>query len=831
MNMNTIRFAVRSLLRDLRAGELTVLLTAMIVAVTSMTSVGFFTDRVARAVSAQAAETLAADLVIRSPAPIADRYLEAGASRGLQSAVTTEFPTVAIAPGGRSLSIVSGVSAGYPLRGQVRITDELFGPSYTATSVPEPGTAWAEAGVMARLDVAVGDTISLGKAEFRLTRVLEFRPDQGFGFVSLAPSILVNVSDVPAMDVIKPGSRVTYKQLYAGTVEQVARFRAEYEDALDPEEQMSTVEDASEQITAAIDRARRFLTLSSLVTVILAAVATAMAARRYALRHLDTVALLKSLGARQSFIQFTTFLQLTLIILATAVVGTGLGYAAQFVLGFLSARFTPFALPEPSMQAAVLGLVTSATIAFGFALPHLLQLKTTPPLRVLRRELAPPPLRASVVYGIALLALVVMIWSIVRDFRLLAYVVLGVVGTTLLATAGGWALVRIFTRFRGAGGVAWRYGLANISRRGRESVIQIVAFGLGLMVLLLLTIVRNDVLQDWRRTLPDDAPNYFLLNIEPDDWDGIAALFNEELGAAPDFLPLIRGRLTTIRGVPINDYEFPDPQGSNFARREANLTWTPTLPESNRLVEGEWWSEDYSGELQVSLEGDFARQIGVEIGDELGFSVGGETVTAPVTSLRFVEWDSLAPNFYMIFSPGDVRNLPQTYLSSLYIDDTKRNVLRELLQKYPGVTVFDLEVTLAQVRSIIDRASMAVQYVFLFTLLAGVVVMLAAVQITRDERRFESAILHTLGARRRQILQGIAAEFIALGGLAGFLAALGATVIGFMLARFVFDLGYTVNPLLWAVGLFSGAAIVGITGTLATRKAVSEPPVAVLRNG
>jgi putative ABC transport system permease protein len=829
--MNTLRFALRSLVRDLRAGELTVLLTAMIVAVTSMTSVGFFTDRVARAVAAQAAETLAADLVIRSPAPLADRYLDAGAARGLQTAVTTEFPTVAIAPGGRSLSIVSGVSPGYPLRGQVRITDELFGESYTATTVPEPGTAWAEAGVMARLDVAVGDIISLGKAQFTLTRVLEFRPDQGFGFVSLAPSILVNVSDVPAMDVIKPGSRVTYKQLYAGTTEQVARFRAEYEDALDPEEQMSTVEDASEQITAAIDRARRFLTLSSLVTVILAAVATAMAARRYALRHLDTVALLKSLGARQSFIQFTTFMQLLLIILATALIGTALGYAAQYVLGFLSARFTPFALPEPSMQAAVLGLVTSATIALGFALPHVLQLKTTPPLRVLRHELAPPPLRASVVYGVALLALVLMIWSIVRDFRLLAYVVLGVVGTTLLATAGGWALVRVFTRFRGAGGVAWRYGLANISRRGRESVIQIVAFGLGLMVLLLLTIVRNDVLQDWRRTLPDDAPNYFLLNIEPNDWDGIAALFNEELGATPDFLPLIRGRLTTIRGVPINDYEFPDPQGSNFARREANLTWTPTLPESNRLVAGEWWPEDYSGDLQVSLEDDFARQLGVEIGDVLGFSVGGETVTAPVVSLRFVEWDSLAPNFYMIFSPGDVRNLPQTYLSSLYIDANKRNVLRELLQKYPGVTVFDLEVTLAQVRSIIDRASMAVQYVFLFTLLAGVVVMLAAVQITRDERRFESAILHTLGARRRQILQGIAAEFIALGGLAGFLAALGATVIGFMLARFVFDLGYSVNPLLWAVGLFSGAAIVGITGTLATRKAVSEPPVAVLRNG
>lgn len=831
MSANALRFAVRSLLRDLRAGELTVLLVAMIVAVTSMTSVGFFTDRVARAVQAQAAETLAADVVIRSPAPITADYLETGAAAGMQTAVTTEFPTVALAPGGRSLSIISAVSAGYPLRGRVRVTDELFGASYTAAAVPEPGTAWAAAGVLARLDVDIGDTVSLGSAEFKITRVLEFRPDQGFGFTSLAPSILVNVSDVPAMDVIKPGSRVTYKQLFAGSPEQVAAFAARYKDALQPEEQLSTIDDAGAQITAAIDRARRFLTLASLVTVILAAVATAMAARRYAMRHLDTVALLKSLGARQSFILITTSIQLILIIAVTALLGSVLGYIAQWVLGFLSARFTPFALPEPSLQAAAIGLVTAATIALGFALPHLLQLRTTPPLRVLRHELEPPPLRASLVYGVALSALVLMIWFIVRDLRLLTYVVAGVIGTTLLAVAGGWALVKAFTRFRGAGGVAWRYGLANISRRGRESVVQIVAFGLGLMVLLLLTIVRNDVLADWRRTLPDDAPNYFLLNIEPQDWDGIAALFERELSAVPEFLPLIRGRLTTINGVPINDYEFPSPQGNNFVRREANLTWTPTLPESNRLLEGEWWSADYDGELLVSLEGDFARQIGVSIGDELGFSVGGETVTAPVVSLRFIEWDSLAPNFYMIFSPGVVRELPQTYLSSLYIDDDKRDVLRMLLQEYPGVTVFDLEVTLAQVRSIIDRASMAVQYVFLFTLLAGVVVMLAAVQITRDERRFESAILHTLGARRRQILQGIAAEFVALGGLAGFLAALGATVIGFLLARFVFDLSYTVDPVLWIVGLASGALIVGVTGTLATRKAVNEPPVAVLRNG
>jgi putative ABC transport system permease protein len=349
------------------------------------------------------------------------------------------------------------------------------------------------------------------------------------------------------------------------------------------------------------------------------------------------------------------------------------------------------------------------------------------------------------------------------------------------------------------------------------------------MVLLLLTVVRNDVLRDWERSLPEDTPNYFLLNIEPEDWDGIEQLFVEETDVALEFLPLIRGRVTSINGTPINEYSFPTQQGNNFVRREANLTWTPTLPESNRIVDGEWWPADYDGALQVSMEDRFAKNLGVGIGDVLGFSVGGEAVTAPIVSTRTIAWDSLAPNFYIIFSPGDVRELPQTYLSSLYIADDQRGVLRKLLQHYPGITVFDLEVTLAQVRSIIDRASMAVQYVFLFTLLAGVVVLLAAVQVTRDERRFESAILHTLGARRSQILKGIAAEFIVLGGMAGFLASLGASVIGYLLARFVFDLDYVVDPFLWAAGLVSGALIVGITGTLATRKAVNEPPVRVLR--
>jgi putative ABC transport system permease protein len=829
--MSSTAFALRSLSRDFKAGELTVLFMAMIVAVTSMTAVGFFTDRVGRAMQSQAAATLAADLVIRSPAPIAEKFIDAAAAAGLETAVAFGFPTVVQAGDKRSLSIVNGVSAAYPLRGEVRISDELFGVSYVAQTTPAPGTIWAEPGILARLNVQVGDTVQLGAATFTIARVLDFRPDQGVGFTAMAPSLLANLDDVPAMDVVKTGSRVTYRQLFAGSVAAIDKFKAELKPQLTNEEQIRSIENAGEQISSAIDRAKRFLTLASLVTVILAAVATAMASRRYALRHLDTVALLKSLGAKQSFVQNTTLVQLIAIILLTAALGTLLGFFAQYALAALLAELTPFELPSASWWAAVLGLVTAATIAIGFSLPHLLQLKVTPPLRVLRKNVSPPPLKSGLVYGTAIAALIVMIWSIVREPILLLLIVGGVAGVAVVSGLAGWALVKIFTRFRGVGGVAWRYGLANISRRGAESVVQIVAFGLSLMVLLLLTIVRNDLLTDWQRTLPEDAPNYFLFNVEPEDWNGMSEIFAAELGEVPDFLPLIRGRLASINDVSIDEYEFPTIQGKNFVRREANLTWVAKLPESNRVTAGEWWGEDYSGALQVSLEDSFAADMGVGVGDEIGLIVGGEEVSAPITSLREVSWDSLSPNFYLVFSPGDVRELPQTYLSSLYIDDDARGVLKTLLQKYPSVTLIDLEVMLGQIRNIIDRASTAVQYVFLFTLLAGVVVLLAAIQVTSDERRFESAILHTLGAKRSQILKGIAAEFIALGALSGLLAAIGASIVSFLLAKYAFNMEYQIDPTVWAVGLIAGAVIVGLTGTFATRKAVNEPPVTVLRNG
>ena len=823
-------FAWRAFIRDLRAGELSVLLAAIVLAVTAMTAVSFFTDRVGTSMKEQASQVLAADLVLRSAAPLPADFLVEARDLGLATAETLAFPTVVLFGEETALAAVDAVSEGYPLRGQVTIADTLFGNGRPVKGIPAQGEAWAEPGLLGRLGIDVGAVLTVGNRSLRITQVLQYKPDQNIGFVNLAPGLMVNLKDVPAMGVVKPGSRVTWHQMYAGNDVQISKFRTGIEPQLRPDTSLRGREDAGEQINAAIDRAQRFLTLASLVTVILAAVAAAMAARRYAMRHLDNIALLKTLGASQRFVVAVTMGELGLIIVATSLLGVLLGYGAQYGLAVIAAEIVGFVLPPASGQPFLLGMLTAATVVVGFALPHLLRLGSTPPLRVLRKDLPAPRLSALATYGTALAAIGVLVFVIVRDALLVGLIAGGLVGMALITGGIGWLLVQGLGRFRGAAGIAWRYGLANIARRGPESIVQIVAFGLSLMVLLLLGVVRNDILATWEETLPATAPNHFMINIEPDQLPGLRAFFKTEVDRDVTALPLIRGRLASINGQPAAEFKTAGAQGAAFLQREANLTWIDALPASNTVTDGTWWGSDYAGSPQVSLDAKLAASLGVGLGDTLRFNVAGEDIEAPVTSLRSVEWDSFQPNFFVVLSPGLAAELPQTYLASVYVPRDRVKVLGRLVREFPGVTVIDLEVILAQVRSVIDRAALAVEYVFVFTLLAGLVVLLAAIQITRDERRFESAILHTLGASRRKILQGVAVEFLTLGSLSGVLAAFGATALGWALAHYVFKLDYGVSPLLWPLGLMAGALIVGVAGTLATRRAVSEPPVSVLRD-
>lgn len=831
--MTAVSYAVRTFGRELRSGEVLVLLAAVALAVAALTAVGFLTDRIGRAVARQANEVLAADLRLRAPTEIPEEWRAAAERFGLDTADTQTFPSVVYAGDENALATIKAVSASYPLRGSVRIADELFGEQRVVDDIPQPGTVWADPALMARLGVAVGDTVSLGETDMRVAAVLTYRPDQSIGFASLAPSVLVNIDDIPATGLINEGSRVGYALLLAGEESAVEDFYADVEDRLPEDVRMRNREDSSEQAGNAADRAQRFLSLTAVISLLLSAVAIAMSARRFAHRRMDTVALMKSLGASQRFVISAASVQLVLLGVLGVLVGSAVGYIVEKLLTGMLADMIQGDLPDTGWGPVGLASGAALILLVGFALPSLIQLRNTPPLRVLRHDAMPPPPSRLLVAGVSLLAVAALLYRAVPDGRMLLVVLGGMlaVGAALYLTGRG--MVALIGRSRSGVGIAWRYGLANVARRGRDSAVQVVAFGLGLTVLLLLSFVRTDLLKSWQQSLDEDAPNHFLINIQPQERASIAAIFQGNDIAAPQFVPMVRARMSSINGESIKERTFPMAEGERMANREANLTWATDLSATNEVVAGEWWPADYNADYNdeplVSVEEEAALEMGLVLGDRLEFLVAGQDIEATVSSFRKVNWDSFQPNFFMVLSPGALDGYPATHVASLKIDEGQRSVLLQMVRAHPSVSIIDLGAILEQVQSIIAKASLAVQAVFVFTLAAGIAVLFAAVQSTIDERRFESAMLRALGVRRRTVLAGVLTEFAALGFAAGFLAAAGASILAAVIAVQLFELEYSFNPMLWVAGLAGGMVLVCGSGYVAARGAINAPPADVLR--
>jgi len=823
-----LALAWRLLLRDWKSGELTVLGIALVIAVTSLTAVAFLTDRVGHAVQLRAAESLAADLRLGSSQPLPARYLEMAGQAGLQTASVINMPSVVFEGERSTLASINAVTSGYPLRGQLKIADRLLSESVQTDQIPPLGEAWASTRLLARLGADTGSVISVGKTSFRVTKVLAFRPDQGWQFVDLAPALLINMADLESTALVQPGSRVSYRNLFAGPREKIAGFKQQLEELLSAGEQLRDIEDSDPQIRSAMERSGRFLNLASLVSVLLSAVAVAMASRRYAIRHRDRVALLKCLGSKQAFILRLNLSQLVMLTLLGAAVGTAMGYLAQQGLAWIARDLIAQELPAAGASPVLLGLLTALFILCGFALPDLVQMGKTPVLRVLRQDVEPPPMRYGISYIAGIVAVLGLLQWMVRDIKLVLGIAAGAAGTFVVLGFAGWLLVRFTGRLRGVAGVAWRYGLANLNRRGRESIIQVVAFGLGLMVLMLLTLVRNDLMETWRDSLPANAPNQFLINIQPYEVPEMQQYLARQDLDVPEFVPLVRARMTTINGQDVSQITFEDPQGERWARRESNLSFGDKMQTGNQLTKGQWWQPG-TAEHEVSVEEDFGRDLGIKLGDELGFDIAGEPISARVTSFRTVEWDTFQPNFFMVFSSATLEGFPASYITALYAKPEDSSKILELMRQFPSVTVIDLDASLAQVRDVMDKASMAVQAVFLFTLVAGLAVLWAAVQSSLQERSFESAILRTLGASRGRVLAGVVVEFLAIGLLAGLLASTGASLAAWHLAVNVYELQYHFSPLLWITGPVLGMLFVGISGLLATWRVVSHSPLSVLR--
>jgi len=827
--VKAITFSLRSFGRELRSGEVLVLLFSVALAVAALTAVGFLTDRIGKAVARQANEVLAADLRLRSQEPIPDTWRERAQEFDLQTAETNTFPSVVFAGDLSALATIKAVSETYPLRGNVRVSDALFGEQRVVDNTPARGKAWADGALLARINADVGDRLTVGNLEIEVTAVLTYRPDQSMGFASLAPSLLMNIEDIAASGLISEGSRVGYALLVAGNEDAVDAFDKAIQPELPDAVRSSNREESSERAYRAADRAQRFLSLTAVISLLLSAVAVAMSARRFAHRRMDTVALMKSLGATQNFVISVSVVQLVLLGLLGVVVGSIVGFAAEEVLTRILADLIASDLPDIGIMPVVLACGSAMVLLVGFALPSLIQLRNTPPLRVLRHDVMPPAPSRMLVAGLALAAVAALLYRSVGDAQMLAILLGGIVVIAIALYLVGRGLVATMGHFRSGVGVAWRYGLANVARRGRDSAVQVVAFGLGLTVLLLLTIVRTDLLEGWRQTLDEDAPNHFMINIQPHELESVAGIYRSAGVEPPEFMPMIRARMSTINDVSVKDREYPDPGGKWMANREANLSFASKLSTSNEIVEGEWWPEDYNGPPLVSIEEEAALETGLTIGDRMRFIVAGREVDATIGSVRKINWDSFQPNFFMVFSPGALDGLPTTYIASLRLEKQQQPVLVTLVRTHPSISIIDLDSILQQIRGIVQKASLAVQAVFIFTLAAGIAVLFAAVQSTIDERRFESAMLRALGARKRTVFAGVMAEFAALGAAAGILASAGASILAAIVATRLFELPYEFNPFLWVTGVAAGILVVCASGFVAARGAVNAPPVDVLR--
>jgi len=828
--VRAVRLALRTLLREWRSGELGVLLLALTVAVAALTGVGFLVGRISAAVALQASSVLAADLRLGSPRPLSEEYFAEAARRGLASARTTRLLSVVFNGDASQLTNVEAVTAGYPLRGRVLTAGEPFAQGTPAAGIPAPGEVWPASKLLATVGGAVGSQLTIGAATFRVSRVLISRPDQGGTFAELAPSLIMNAADLPATRLIQPGSRVSYAGLFAGDRESIEAFKAWLKDHRRDDERLRDISDASPQVRNAVDRAGRFLSLASLVSVLLCAVAVALSARRYVYRHLDTVALLKTLGATRAFTLGVAVLQLLALALAAAIAGSALGFLAQeWLLRTIRGLLAVGELPRPGLTPLALGFLTAIAVLAGFALPPLLQLSRVPALRVLRRDAGPPPPLALLAFGPAVAVVLGLIYRVVLEVRLFGYLAVGLAVFLGVLALAGTVLVMLAGRLRGRVGVAWRYGVANLSRRHAESVVQLVAFGTGIMVLLLLGIIRSDLNSDWRRTLPPDLPNYFFINIPPAERDDFIRFVQAQGARTTRVLPMIRGRLIAINGQPLAAGHRGDREEDTLATREQNLTWATELGADNRIIAGHWWSAADAGRPLVSLASEMQDALGVHLGDRLSFDIGGERIETTVASIRKVKWDTFQPNFFIVFAPGVLDAIAGTYMTSAYFTPGTSRTLATLAHRFPSVSIFDIEELLTQVRAVLDKAALAVQSVFVFTLFAGLTVLLAAVQSSRDERRYESAMLRTLGASRGIVLAGVLAEFITLGTLSGLLAAAGASLGAYFLTTRWLELRYVFELTPWVVGIVGGALLVATGGWLATRSVVNQSPLSTLR--
>lgn len=825
--MNLVRLSWRMLLREWRAGELYALALALVVAVGGVTAVSFFTDRVSQALGGEASQLLGADLVLVSDHEIAPVFSQEARRRSLKLVRTLTFPSMIIGTYGNQLAEVKAVEGGYPLRGALRLKT-VQGES-SAAGIPAPGTVWLDERLRAQLRLAPGDRVEVGAAQLAVAAELSFEPDSSGGLFSIAPRLMMNLADLPATQLVQPGSRITYRLMLAGETKAIAAYQAWAASRLGRGEKLEGVSDARPEIRSALERGGKFLGLAALTSVILAAVAIVLSARRFLERHLDGCAVMRCIGATQAQVFRLYFYQFLWLGLMASLAGCLLGFGAQWVLAQQLEHLVANGLPAPSLLPVAQGVLTGMATLLGFTLPFLQRLQRVPAIWVLRRELGLPQRfnLLSFAVGVALLA-GLLLWQ-AGEIKLGLYVLAGLLGVALLSLLLAYGLIRLLAPWRSGMASAWRYGLANVVRRRHASAGQVVALGFGLTALLLLTLVRGDLLHGWQTSLPHDAPNRFVINIQPQQLPALRAFFSGRSMASPELFPMVRGRLVAINGRQMNVADYPDDRAKRLVEREFNLSWAARMQGDNQLIAGRWWRVGEHDAEQLSVEEGIAKTLGLKLGDQLTYQVAGQDFTGRITSLRKVDWDSFRVNFFVIAPPALLEHYPASYITAFYLPSGQEALLNNMVKEFPNLTVIDVAALMGHVRAMMDRVAAAVEFVFLFTLAAGLMALYAAIAATREERMYEAAVMRTLGASRRQLALSQLTEFALIGLLAGSVAALSATGLAYVLATQVFHLPYQFNPWLWIVALAAGGVGVTLAGWLGTRGVLRQPPLLTLR--
>ena len=843
-----IALAWRQSLRDLRAGELRLLAVAVLLAVAALTAVGFFADRLNGGLARDARQLLGGDAIVGSDQPAPPELAAKARSLGLSLATSVSFPSMARAGEGQGgatrLVAVKAVSAGYPLRGKVQVKDAPDAPPQPASAAPAPGSVWVDGALLDALQLQLGDRLLLGDAALAIARIIVVEPDRGTGFSAFAPRVLLAEADLEATGLVQPASRVSYRLAVAapeGREAAVREFVRWTQGRIDAEAlrgvRVESLESGRPEMRQTLDRAERFLNLVALLAALLSAVAVGIAARDFAQRHLDDCAMLRVLGLSQRRIAGAYALEFGFVGLSASIAGVALGFAVHHVFVWLLAGLVNAGLPAPGPGPALFGLGVGMTLLIGFGMPPVLQLARVPPLRVIRRDVGGLKPASIGVLAAGTLGFVALLLSVSGDTKLGAIAVGGFAAAAAMFAGLSWLAVQALRRAVPEAGTprGWTVGVQaprwlvlatrQIAARPAFAVLQVSALAVGLLALVLLVLLRTDLIASWRSATPPDAPNRFVINVQPEQGPAFREVLAEAGVTKFDWYPMIRGRLVAINGQAVSGDRYADDRAKRLVEREFNLSHDARLPPHNLLSGGSWTPDEADA---VSVEDGLAQTLGLKIGDRLGFDIAGQLHEGRISSLRKVDWGSMRVNFFVMFPTAQMPGVPLTYISAFQAP-ARTGFDNALSRRFPNITNVDISASIAQVQRVLDQVIRAVEFLFGFTLLAGLVVLFAAVSATREARVREFAVMRALGASARLLAQVQRAELLGVGALAGALASVAAIFVGWALARYVFEFSWTPSAWVPLAGALAGALLALAAGWWGLREVLRRPVVETLR--